>query len=348
MSSAAKMGIIGCGDFLRWQAGDISRSSSVSVHSLFDTRAEQAKMYADKLGGTVRNSAEDIINDPAIDTVCLFVPPWVRKGLLTSAMKAGKHVLTTKPLGPTVAECAAMVRAVSPKLRCGVLYRRSGNAVIETYKKIFESGEVGRLALYKQDWIHHYPQWNTWALDPKKNGGPFMDAMIHNQNIARYLMGRKATRVTYFSDHHAHELPCADTEFMKLDFEGGGAAHLFITWAADLAVYSTSGNDREHIDVCYMITDKGWRLTEGERDGKHAIIASREGKEKVFPIVSLGGSVYDRFIESARSKSPLPADIPSVREAYEDIKLVRDAEKSRGKMAKVSFALTPKNGKVGK
>ncbi len=346
MGGRVNVGIVGCGDFLRWQVGSIGHSSSVAVKSLYDPRVEQAESYAQKLGGTAVSSAEAILEDPDIGLVCLFVPPWARKSLLTSALKARKHVLTTKPLGATVADCADMVRAVKKPLRCGVLYRRSGNAVIETYKRVFDSGEIGRLALYKQDWIHHYPQWNTWALDPKKNGGPFMDAMIHNQNIARYLMGRKATRVSYFSDRHAHELPCADTEFMKLDFEGGGSAHLFITWAADLAVYSTAGNDREHIDVCYMITDKGWRLTEEKRDGSLVIVASREGKEKLFPIVSLGGTAYDRFVDAIHADAPMPSDIPDVREAYEDIKLVRDAEKSRGKTAKVSMALTPKNGTV--
>jgi len=38
---------------------------------------------------------------------------------------------------------------------------------------------------------------------------------------------------------------------MKLDFTENDAAHLFITWAADLALYCEEGNDREHIDLFY-------------------------------------------------------------------------------------------------
>lgn len=76
-------------------------------------------------------------------------------------------------------------------VRCGVIYRRTNNPVIEAYKEIFSGGEFGKLALYKQDWLHHYPTWNRWATAPQKNGGPFMDAMLHNLNAARYLMGRR-------------------------------------------------------------------------------------------------------------------------------------------------------------
>ena len=67
-----------------------------------------------------------------------------------------------------------MVEAVEKSGKaCSVQYKRSGDPLSETLKDLFESGEIGSLALYKQDSVHHYPQWNTWALDPVKNVGPF-------------------------------------------------------------------------------------------------------------------------------------------------------------------------------
>lgn len=227
-----------------------------------------------------------------------------------------------------------MVRAFTKPLRCGVIYRRTGGALFETYRQIFERGSIGRLALYKQDWIHHYPQWNTWALDPARNGGPFMDAMVHNLNISRYLMGRDPKTVAYFSESHAHKLTCADTEFMKLDFAAGGSAHLFITWAADLAVYGTDGNNREHIDITYMVTDKGWRLTDAWQDGKQVITASREGKTKTWAVKPFTKTVYDRFVNAVRTRAAQPTDLPTLVEAYEDIKIVRDAEKGLGRASR--------------
>ncbi|NLF38326.1 Gfo/Idh/MocA family oxidoreductase [bacterium] len=326
------IGVIGCGDFLRWQADAIRTSKSINVKSLFDTDPARAEKYAGRIGGAVVTSADAIFADKAIDVVCLFVPPWVRRGLVEKATQAGKHIIATKPLGPAVEDCAAMVSAVErAKIKCGIIYRRTDHAASETYRKIFDSGEIGRLALYKHDWIHHYPEWNQWATDPEKNGGPFMDAMIHNMNMARYLMGRPATFCTYFSDNHAHPgLKCNDTEFMKLDFDGNGSAHLFITWAADLAVYSKDGNDREHIDLFYMVTDQGWRLTDAWKDGKMIITASKDGTARQWTVEPPAKTSFDAFAECIDSNGPLPPNIPGVREAFADIKLIKDADQNRG------------------
>ena len=341
MAKTYKMGILGCGDFLaRWEVPVIKKSEHVEIKALFDLDKSRAGKLAKELGGNAVDRDEAIFADDEIDIVCLFVPPWVRKDLLIRAAEAGKHIITTKPLAPNVEECAAMVKAVEEnKVRCGVFYRRTGDPVFETYRKIFTSGEVGKLALYKHDWIHHYPEWNDWATDPGKNGGPFMDAMLHNMNIARYLMDGKAAYCTYFSDNYAHSLKCSDTEFMKLDFEGGGSAHLFITWAADLAVYSKQGNDREHIDIHYMVTDQGWRLTEEDKDGKVVITASKEGKSRQWQVEELASTRYDEFAESVEKQIPLAPDMPDIHEAYEDVKLLRDAERNQGQKKAVDLSL---------
>jgi predicted dehydrogenase len=332
MNRAHQLGIIGCGDFLRWQADSIKKSKRIAVRALFDTDRGRAQKYAGQLGGRVADSAEGIFADPAIDVVALFVPPWVRRGLIAQAAKAGKQIITTKPLGPNTADCRAMVAAVKKaRVRCGVFYRRTGNAGIELYKQIFDSGKFGKLALYKQDWIHHYPAWNTWALDPKKNGGPFMDAMIHNLNIARYLMGARPTAATFFSQSHAHRLPCADTEFMKIDFGPRRSAHLFITWAADLAVYSTAGNDREHVDITYMVTDRGWRLTEGWENGKFTVTASKDGKQEKFTAPVLPRTPYDEFVRAVEARDRFGGGVVDIVEAAQDIQILGQVGRKTGR-----------------
>ncbi|MBI4976017.1 MAG: Gfo/Idh/MocA family oxidoreductase [Spirochaetes bacterium] len=330
MGAPMNMGIIGCGDFLRWMAPAIKKSSRVAVKSLFDPARERSAKFADELGGTAVASADAIMNDPSIDIVCLFVPPWLRRPLAEEAARAGKHILATKPLAASIEDAEAMVKACS-KVRMGVIYGRSGDGFSVMTHDLFASDEIGRLALYRQDWLHHYPQWNTWALDPVKNGGPFMDAMIHNLNLARYLMDRPVSGATFFSDNLAHPgLTCADTEAMKVDFAGGGTAYLFITWAADLEVRSTDGNDREHIDVFYMVTDKGYRLTKEWRKEGATLIASREGKTKSWTAKPPAGTLFDRFAEAVEQNSALPGDIVSAEMAAEDIRMLRTLEKQPG------------------
>jgi predicted dehydrogenase len=329
------IGIIGCGDFLRRRTSAIKASAKITVRWLFDPARERAAKYAADFGGKAADSAEAIFGDPEVHTVYLFVPPWLRRAMVEKAAAAGKHIMAAKPIAASIEDADAIVAATS-RVRCGVLYSRSGDDFARLARKVLASGEIGRLVLYRQDWLHHYPQWNTWALDPVKNGGPFMDAMVHNLNMARYLMGRPMTAATFFSDKLAHpDLPCADTQSMKIDFAGGGCAYLFITWAADLAVYSADINDREHIDLFYMVSEKGWRLTrESSKDGS-VLVASRAGQTKTWVAKPFGGTVFDRFAEAVESGAPLPEDIVEPLMAAEDIRLVRNGEKHTGELVRV-------------
>lgn len=320
------LGIIGCGDYVqRWESSPISNSKNINVSVLYDIVPENAQKLSQKIGGKIVESDNAIFEDAEIDIVCLFIPPHIRKQFIEKAVKNQKHVITTKPIAPDMDGSNELIKIVEDNIRLGVFYGRTGDPVAETLKDIFESGEIGKLALYKQDWIHHYPTWNNWATDKDKNGGPFMDAMIHNLNLARYLMNRNISNVNFFSDNHAHsELNCNDTEFMKVDFEENGSAHLFITWAADLEIFDSAGNDREHIDICYMVSDQGWRITIETKNEKQYIAASKEGETKTWPVKNLEKTPYDAFAEAVAEEREFPRDIIALEDAYKDISILKN------------------------
>lgn len=322
--SKKNIAIFGCGDFLRWQTNDLKKSSLVRVAALYDPDTARAAKYAAEFGANVVTDPDKIFADASIDIVALFVPPWVRIKLFLKAAQAGKHVIATKPFGSTVAECDEMAAAAREGgIRAGILYGRSSDSFVEAAKDLFLDGRLGKLALYKQDWIHAYPQWNSWATDPEKNGGPFMDAMIHNLNAACYLFGKEVTESSFFSDRLSHpEMKCADTEAMILRYKDGGVANLFITWAADLATHSREGNDREHIDLFYMVTDKGYRLTKQWGANGPEIVASREGRTEHIPCPPLATTTYDAFAAHLDG-APFPRSLVSIQDATRDIALVR-------------------------
>ena len=62
MSKKYNLGIIGCGDFLRWQADAIKGSKNVAVKALFDPMKERAEKIANDLAlAEAKNkSAEDL------------------------------------------------------------------------------------------------------------------------------------------------------------------------------------------------------------------------------------------------------------------------------------------------
>ena len=94
-----RIGIIGCGDFLRLRAADLLSSRQVEVKLLYSpVNSANAERYAEIFGAKAADSPEAIINDPEIDVVCVFVPPFVRKEYVLAAAKAGKQIVATKPL----------------------------------------------------------------------------------------------------------------------------------------------------------------------------------------------------------------------------------------------------------
>ncbi len=328
-SKVYKAGLIGCGDYLRWEIDTMNACKKFKVKSTFDLIAEKAKKRADQLGAQAVDSDDTIFNDPEIDVVLIYTPPWVRIPLFEKAVKNNKHIITTKPLASNLDEAKKLCDLVNSNVSCAVFYRRTGNAGVEQLKQIFDSGEIGKLTIYKEDWFHHYPQWNDWATDPEKNGGPFMDAMVHNLNLSRYLIGSEVRSYCYFSDNHAQTLKCNDTEFLKVNFENGASSHLFITWAADLEVYSLDGNEREHYGICHMITDKGWYVKEDREDDKHFILAKKEKEVKKWPVEPLPNTAYDDFVISKENGKTQNHDISF---AMEDMKIIDRAMKNPTKM----------------
>lgn len=327
MEKVYKAGLIGCGDYLRWLIDGLNASRRFKVKSTFDLDKGKRETLAKQLSAAAVDSDEAIFNDKEIDIVLIFTPPWARVDLFAKAVLASKHIITTKPLANNLAEAKKLIEIVGNKVGCAVHYGRAGNASVAMMKRLLDSGEIGSLALYKEDWLHHYPTWNAWATDREKNGGPFMDAMIHNLNKARYLTGKMVESVCYFSDNHAQKLNCNDTESLKINFAGQVAAHLFITWAADLEVYNPLANEREHYGIAHYITDKGWYVKEVSRDGHAFIRAHKDKLVKEWTVEALPYTPYDEFVVNLERGLPQDA---SPRMAYEDILIMQQAAASPG------------------
>jgi predicted dehydrogenase len=325
MTELLKAGLIGCGDYLRWEIDDFNNSKYFQIKSTFDLNSEKSKKVAGQIKANPVESADAIFNDDEIRIVCIFTPPWARIDLFQKAVENGKHIITTKPFGSNMDDAEKLYDIVKDKINCAVFYGRTGNANVEQIKKILDSGEIGYLSLYKEDWLHHYPLWNDWATDPEKNGGPFMDAMVHNLNKSRYLIGQNVKDLLYISENHAQSLKCNDTEFMKLNFENGASSYLFITWAADLEVFDPNANERVHYAIQQLITNQGWYITEEEENGKNIIKAVKEKEVKTWEVEPLPYNKYDLFSKNLQEGNPQPSD---VTDALVDMRLMDIAVKS--------------------
>jgi predicted dehydrogenase len=143
--------------------------------SVYDPNADAARVTAERLGARVVDSHDVIFADPDIDVALVYTPPFTRLELVGKAVAAGKEVITTKPLAPTLAEAQA-IADLTRNGRCLVIYKRTGSPQVRTLKKVLDSGEVGALASQAR-LIHHFlPRPGPRS---QKNGGP-RRRLIHN------------------------------------------------------------------------------------------------------------------------------------------------------------------------
>ncbi len=313
-----RAGLFGAGDFTRIQSPILLNSERLRVEVLHDPDADAARKTAQRLGARVAASPGEIFGDPELDVVLIFTPPFTRRELVEAAVAAKKKIITTKPLAPNIADARAIVEATKDG-RCLVIYKRTGNAQVKTLKKVLDSGDVGGLGLYRHDWIHHYPYWSSWSLDPKKNGGPLVDAMIHNVNTARFLVGRDVVGYGYHGYRLSHDsFAIPDTELLVLDFDGGATAHLSITWGADLAIYDAKANDRERINVNYVVTTTGWLVRFETHEGHPVVSATKDGHVRLYPVEAPPRSLYDQWVEDIEAGRAVES---SALEAYQDLEL---------------------------
>jgi len=136
-----------------------------------------------------------VIEDPEIDVVDIATPNHLHAEIAIAAAKAGKHIISEKPLARTSDEAKAMYEAVR---EAGIVnmvsfnYRRT--PAVALAKKYIEEGAIGRIlnfrGTYLQDWSASPDSPLSWRFQKSIAGsGALGDIASHVVDIARYLVG---------------------------------------------------------------------------------------------------------------------------------------------------------------
>ena len=124
-------------------------------------------------------------------------------------LRAGKHVLTEKPMATCLAECDEMLDAARAG-RCllGVVAQNRFKTPMMKLKRVLESGLLGKILHAQVDSLwwrgsNYYDLWwrGTWA---KEGGGCTMNHAVHQIDLFLWMMGLPA-EVSSISLNLAHE-----------------------------------------------------------------------------------------------------------------------------------------------
>lgn len=110
------------------------------------TLSDDARAFASQHNFELRNSYEDILNDPGIDAVVLVTPHSAHSPQTIAAAQKGKHVFCEKPFALTEAGAVAAVAATEKAgVTLGLGYNRRFHPEITKLREMIKAGELGTI-----------------------------------------------------------------------------------------------------------------------------------------------------------------------------------------------------------
>lgn len=142
------------------------------------------------------NNYDSIKDNPDIDIVYVVLPNSMHAEYTIRAAKAGKHVISEKPMAVSVAECEAMIQACKDAGKMlSIGYRLHFEPHHLEMMRLGQKKIYGPIKKIKAD--NGMDGTNGWRLDAKlAGGGPLMDLGVYCIQGARYTTGLEPIAVT--------------------------------------------------------------------------------------------------------------------------------------------------------
>jgi myo-inositol 2-dehydrogenase / D-chiro-inositol 1-dehydrogenase len=187
-----RFGLIGAGRIGRIHAGNAVAHPRARLVAVADAHAPAAASLAAVTGARMAQ-AEDIMVAKDIDAVMICSPTDTHAELIELAAKAGKAIFCEKPVDLDAARiraCLKVVEKAGVPLMIG--FNRRFDPHFATLKARIAKGEIGHVELV-----------TILSRDPgpppidyiRRSGGLFRDMMIHDLDMARFLLREEPVEV---------------------------------------------------------------------------------------------------------------------------------------------------------
>jgi predicted dehydrogenase len=196
------MGLIGPGFIAAHHIDSVRRLGDVDVIAIAGSSQKSAEAKAKEYKvDRAYGSFEDLIADPDIQVIHNTTPNHLHLPVTLAILKAGKHVISDKPLAINSDE-ARQLRdaALAANVAHVVTFNYRGNPLVQQARSMIAKGETGDVAFvhgcYLQDWMTD-PNVYSWRSDPSKGGATSAlgDIGSHWCDLAEHVSGLKIASV---------------------------------------------------------------------------------------------------------------------------------------------------------
>ena len=252
-STSIRFGVIGLGRLGYVHAHNVARNvKNAQLTAVCDVDEELAADAAREFGCTAYTDMEKLIGDPNVDAVCVVTPTAHHVVPVSAVVQSGKPLFCEKPLASTLEDTeklAGLIKAGGKP--CQIGFMRRFDPPCARAKTLINEGVIGRPVYFcgfSRDPIPPPP----WACNPATGGGLFIDMLIHDFDLARFLIGDDIVEVyaedaNLLVDSEGIER-FADNATVAMRFRNGALGHSHASMHAGYGydmrseVFGTEGN----------------------------------------------------------------------------------------------------------
>lgn len=188
-----RVGLLGAGRIGNVHAQAISSHPESELVAVSDVFEKNAQALAERYGCTIRTS-DDIIADSSIDAVLVATSTDTHSDLIEAAAAVDKAVLCEKPVDLSLDRAFACLGNVGNKASSIMIgFNRRFDPSFAALKAAIDAGEIGKTELLSITSFDPAPPPVEYI---KVSGGLFRDMMIHDFDMANFIMGQAPVSVS--------------------------------------------------------------------------------------------------------------------------------------------------------
>jgi len=241
-----RVGIVGCGYQGGIMAQTITRGNVLQVTACADPDQTAAARVAALAGNAaVYASVEDMLQHAEVDAVIVATSHDVLYECSLAAVRAGKHVLTEKPIGMDEKEAAQLEEAVAHANVCFMAgYSFRYIAAWQKVRELLQAGAVGEIHTITGS-MSLGPMSTGWIARPETGGGPLLHVGSHLVDQILWYLGDDPVEV-YAHIRYRADTRTDETTTFQIRFARGTVAQGMVTQAGtgfvnNLDIYGRQG-----------------------------------------------------------------------------------------------------------
>jgi UDP-N-acetyl-2-amino-2-deoxyglucuronate dehydrogenase len=232
-----RFAVVGCGRISGSHFAALKQHApQAQLVAVCDVHAGRLQAAVQATGAAGFASLDDLLKGSDADVVVLATPSGLHPQQAIQAARAGRHVLSEKPMATKWEEGVAMVQACrDAAVKLFVVKQNRLNATLQLLKRAVDGKRFGRIAMVNVNVFWARPQSyydeSPWRGRFDLDGGAFMNQASHYVDMVDWLVG-PVDNVHAYTATLSRDIEAEDTGVMSLRLRAGGLASINVTMLA--------------------------------------------------------------------------------------------------------------------